>query len=207
MKRAWSKLAIQELREVRRYAAGRWGRDVALRSIQDVRDAAKRVACEPATAKILRDYLQIMRAHALFGSIYQRDCIDRDHRSAHARGPEHRALLVLIRAPSTMAVPGRPAHAPRLSNVPLGGSRNPPDTGAINDLDDKLYAAVRRRSRVGQPLHECRTLDALPGWGNWPGWRGTGTGIRLVMQEDTRVPRLRLRAATGRRRQELGSHE
>ena len=64
MKLAWSNLATQELREVRLYSVGRWGHDVALRYIQDVRDAAKRVAIDFHTARLLRGNLRIVRARS-----------------------------------------------------------------------------------------------------------------------------------------------
>ena len=64
MKLAWSNLSIQELREVRRYSIDRWGRDVALRYIQDVRDAAKGVAADPHAARKLRGDLRIVRVRS-----------------------------------------------------------------------------------------------------------------------------------------------
>lgn len=64
MKLAWSNLAIQELREIRRYSIDRWGRDVALRYIQDVRDAAKRIAVDPHAARPLRGDLRIVRVRS-----------------------------------------------------------------------------------------------------------------------------------------------
>ena len=64
MKLAWSNLAIQELREVRRYSIDRWGRDVALRYIQDVRDAAKRVATDFHAGRPLRGDLRIVRVRS-----------------------------------------------------------------------------------------------------------------------------------------------
>jgi toxin ParE1/3/4 len=64
VKLAWSNLSIQELREVRRYSIDRWGRHVALRYIQDLRDAAKRVAADPFAARPLRGDLRIMRVRS-----------------------------------------------------------------------------------------------------------------------------------------------
>lgn len=64
MKLAWSKLATQELREVRLYSIDRWGRDIALRYVQDVRDAAKRVAMDVHTARPLRGDLRIVRVRS-----------------------------------------------------------------------------------------------------------------------------------------------
>ena len=64
MKLAWSNLATRELREVQRYSIDRWGRDVALRYIQDVRDAAKRVATDFHAARPLRGDLRIVRVRS-----------------------------------------------------------------------------------------------------------------------------------------------
>lgn len=64
MRLAWSRLAVQELHEVRRYSIDRWGRDVALRYLQDLRDAAKRVAADPHLARQLRGDLRIMRVRS-----------------------------------------------------------------------------------------------------------------------------------------------
>lgn len=64
MKLAWSNLAIQELRELRRYSLDRWGRDVALQYVLDVRDAAKRIAADPHAARPLRGALRILRVRS-----------------------------------------------------------------------------------------------------------------------------------------------
>lgn len=64
MKLAWSKLATDELRALRRYSLERWGRDVALRYLEDVRDAAKRVASHPGAARPLRGEIRIMRVRS-----------------------------------------------------------------------------------------------------------------------------------------------
>lgn len=64
MKLAWSHLSIQELRAVRRHSIERWGRDVALRYLQDVRDAARRVAADPFVARPLREGLRIARVRS-----------------------------------------------------------------------------------------------------------------------------------------------
>lgn len=64
MKLGWSTLAIEELRDVRRHSIDRWGRDVALRYVQDVRDAAKRVAADPRAARTLRGNLRIVRVRS-----------------------------------------------------------------------------------------------------------------------------------------------
>ena len=64
MKLAWSHLCIRELREVRRYSIERWGRDVAARYIQDIRDGAKRAAADPYAARKLHGDLRIVRVRS-----------------------------------------------------------------------------------------------------------------------------------------------
>ena len=64
MKLAWSSLAkqeLQELKELRRYSAERWGRDVAQRYLEDVRDAAKQVSADPLCARPLKGPFRILR--------------------------------------------------------------------------------------------------------------------------------------------------
>ena len=64
MRLAWSNLASNELRDLRRYSVERWGRDVALRYMEDVRDAAKRAAANPQAARPLRGMLRILRVRS-----------------------------------------------------------------------------------------------------------------------------------------------
>ena len=64
MKLAWSILAKQELRELRRYSVERWGAGVAKRYLEDVRDTAKRVAFDPRRAKVLAGSLGIARVRS-----------------------------------------------------------------------------------------------------------------------------------------------
>ena len=75
MKLAWSTRAVQELHEVRQYSIDRWGRDVALRYMQDVRDAAKRIATNPLAARQLRGDYRIMRvrSHYLIVQVNERN--------------------------------------------------------------------------------------------------------------------------------------
>ena len=61
MKLAWSKLARQELEELRRYSIQNWGSMVARRYLEDVRDAAKSVAEQPLRSRELRGSLRIQR--------------------------------------------------------------------------------------------------------------------------------------------------
>ena len=64
MKLVWSNLASDELRKLRRYSVERWGREVALRYLEDVRDAAKQAAADPQTARPLRGMLRILRVRS-----------------------------------------------------------------------------------------------------------------------------------------------
>jgi plasmid stabilization system protein ParE len=64
VKLAWSNLAKQELLELKRFSVERWGRDVALRYLEDVRDAAKRVAIDPDRSKALKGPLRILRVRS-----------------------------------------------------------------------------------------------------------------------------------------------
>ncbi len=64
MKLVWSNLASDELRDLRRYSVERWGRDIALRYLEDVRDAAKRAAATPQIARPLSGMLRILRVRS-----------------------------------------------------------------------------------------------------------------------------------------------
>lgn len=64
MKLVWSNLAREELLELRRYSVERWGRDVALRYLEDLRDAAKRAAGNPQALRPLRGMLRILRVRS-----------------------------------------------------------------------------------------------------------------------------------------------
>lgn len=64
MKLAWSNTARQELRALRRFSVDRWGREVAARYLEDVRDAAGRLALEPQLARPLNDQLRILRVRS-----------------------------------------------------------------------------------------------------------------------------------------------
>lgn len=54
MKLDWSNIAKAELDGIRRFSTDRWGGDVGLRYLEDLRDAAKRVAADPSRAKPLK---------------------------------------------------------------------------------------------------------------------------------------------------------
>lgn len=63
MKLAWSTLAAQEMQALRRFSIARWGPDVALRYLQDMRDAA-RAALDPWRAKPLAGAFRLLRVRS-----------------------------------------------------------------------------------------------------------------------------------------------
>jgi len=77
VKLVWSNLASDELRDLRRYSVERWGRDVALRYLEDVRDAAKRAAANPQTARPLRGMLRILRVRSHYLIVHVDEDADR----------------------------------------------------------------------------------------------------------------------------------
>lgn len=64
MKLAWSTLAKAELAALKRYSLNRWSRDVALRYLEDLRDAARRVSASPDLARPLRGPFRILRVRS-----------------------------------------------------------------------------------------------------------------------------------------------
>ena len=64
MKLAWSNLARSELADIRRYSVDTWGRSVAVRYLQDLRNAARTVAANPTRARLLAGPWRIMRARS-----------------------------------------------------------------------------------------------------------------------------------------------
>lgn len=64
MKLAWSKLAVREMTELRRFSIERWGSTVALRYFEDLRDAAKALAANPLSATRLGGNLRIRRVRS-----------------------------------------------------------------------------------------------------------------------------------------------
>ncbi len=70
MRLAWSHLAIAELKEIRRTSISRWGRAVAAGYIADLRDAAKRVAECPDTARTIQGHLRLVRARSHYLIVY-----------------------------------------------------------------------------------------------------------------------------------------
>ena len=64
MKLAWSVLARTELAEIRRYSVERWGRDVAVGYLTDLRDAALAAAAQPETLRQLRGPYRLRRVRS-----------------------------------------------------------------------------------------------------------------------------------------------
>jgi plasmid stabilization system protein ParE len=64
LKLAWSGLAKEELQALRRFSVRRWGRDVAQRYLEDVRDAAKRIGADPGRARPLKGPYRILRVRS-----------------------------------------------------------------------------------------------------------------------------------------------
>ncbi len=66
MKLAWSNLAKTELLALRRFSEKRWGRDVALAYLEDVRTAAKQLCIEPHRARPTKAPFHILRVRSHF---------------------------------------------------------------------------------------------------------------------------------------------
>jgi plasmid stabilization system protein ParE len=64
VKLVWTNAAVADLRALRRYSVERWGKAVALRYLEDVRDAAKRAATAPERTRPLRGPLRLMRVRS-----------------------------------------------------------------------------------------------------------------------------------------------
>ena len=77
MKLAWSNLAKRELRELRQFSIERWGRKVAVRYLEDIRDAAERLAADPELAKSLRGELRIRKARSHYLIVHVDEAADR----------------------------------------------------------------------------------------------------------------------------------
>jgi plasmid stabilization system protein ParE len=61
---AWSNLARAELEALRRYSIENWGAVVARRYLEDIRDAVRLVAAQPARARVLRGPYRILRVRS-----------------------------------------------------------------------------------------------------------------------------------------------
>jgi plasmid stabilization system protein ParE len=64
VKLAWSNLARAELQALFSFSAGRWGREVAVRYLEDVRDAAKQLALDPRRGRSLKGPYRILRVRS-----------------------------------------------------------------------------------------------------------------------------------------------
>ena len=64
MRLAWSNLARAELEALRRYSIENWGAVVARRYLEDIRDAVRLVAAQPARARVLRGPYRILRVRS-----------------------------------------------------------------------------------------------------------------------------------------------
>lgn len=64
MRLAWSNLAKDDLTALRRYSNERWGKPVALRYLEDIRDAAKAAAADPRRARPLKGLFRIVRVRS-----------------------------------------------------------------------------------------------------------------------------------------------
>ncbi len=64
MKLAWSNLAHNDLRELRRYSTKQWGREVMRRYLREIRDAAQRTADQPDRARPLKGSFRLVRVRS-----------------------------------------------------------------------------------------------------------------------------------------------
>jgi len=64
VKLAWANLARSELQGLYRFSVGRWGRAVAVRYLEDVRDATQRLCEDPQRARFLKGPYRILRVRS-----------------------------------------------------------------------------------------------------------------------------------------------
>lgn len=76
MKLAWSRLATQEMTQLRRFSIERWGQAVAVRYLEDIRDAATTLAARPQSAKPLRGNLRIQRVRSHYLIVHADETAD-----------------------------------------------------------------------------------------------------------------------------------
>jgi plasmid stabilization system protein ParE len=77
VKLAWSVLARAELAEIRRHSVERWGRDVAVAYLSDLRDAARASATHPETLRHLRGPYRLRRARSHYLILHLDPAADR----------------------------------------------------------------------------------------------------------------------------------
>jgi plasmid stabilization system protein ParE len=74
---AWSNLAKGELQAVRRSSIERWGRDVAQRYLEDLRDAAKLLSVDPLLARPLKGPFRLFRIRSHYLIVHMDTAADR----------------------------------------------------------------------------------------------------------------------------------
>ena len=77
MRLVWANRATAELHDLRRYSIERWGAPVAKRYLEDIRDAARRVAATPDRARLLRGPYRILRVRSHYLIVHIDDAADR----------------------------------------------------------------------------------------------------------------------------------
>ena len=77
MRLVWANRATAELDDLRRYSIERWGAPVAKRYLEDIRDAARRVAATPDRARLLRGPYRILRVRSHYLIVHVDDAADR----------------------------------------------------------------------------------------------------------------------------------
>lgn len=77
MKLAWSNLAIQELQALRTYSIERWGRDIAIRYMSDLRDAAEKVAVRPDRTRRLMGPFRVVRVRSHYLIVHVDEAAER----------------------------------------------------------------------------------------------------------------------------------
>ncbi len=64
MKPFWTAEAISDLTDIRRFSIQRWGRDVAMRYMADLRDSARLLADDPRRARYFRGPYSLFRVRS-----------------------------------------------------------------------------------------------------------------------------------------------
>lgn len=77
MKLAWSSIAKDELKELRRFSVERWGHDVTRRYLEDIRVAADFVCEDPRRARKLRGPFRILRVRSHYLILHLDPAVDR----------------------------------------------------------------------------------------------------------------------------------
>lgn len=77
MRLAWSALAKTELAEIRQHSIDRWGREVAMRYLADLRDAVKSAAAAPEGLRPLKRPFRIRRVRSHYLILHVDPAADR----------------------------------------------------------------------------------------------------------------------------------